>query len=114
MKCVMNKLIKSSNIYLFAFILSKSFVVFANDEPSPDIPEGIVKISKINPDRNVGYLMGDILNRTITLNGNAARNLITGTSQWFNAPVGTSQFYFSATGTTAGAGATITYYNAYI
>ena len=71
MKCVMNKLIKSSNIYLFtfvfAFILSKSFVVFANDEPSPDIPEGIVKISKINPDRNVGYLMGDILNRTITL-----------------------------------------------
>ena len=56
----------------------------------------------------------DSLNRTITLNGNAARNLITGTSQWFNAPVGTSQFYFSATGTTAGAGATITYYNAYI
>jgi len=56
----------------------------------------------------------DSLNRTITLNGNPARNLITGASQWFSAPVGTSQFYFSATGTTAGAGATITYYNAYI
>lgn len=56
----------------------------------------------------------DSLNRIITLNGNAARNLIAGTSQWFSAPVGTSQFYFTATGTTAGAGATINYYNAYI
>jgi hypothetical protein len=56
----------------------------------------------------------DLLNRTITLNGNPARNLITGTSQWFAAPPGTSKYYFTATGTTAGAGATITYYNAYI
>lgn len=56
----------------------------------------------------------DLANRVILLNGNPARNLITGTSTWPDAPVGTSQFYFTATGTTAGAGATINYYNAYI
>lgn len=56
----------------------------------------------------------DLLNKTILLNGNPARNLITGTSLWIDAPVGTSQFYFSATGTATGAGATINYYNAYI
>jgi hypothetical protein len=63
---------------------------------------------------NTDVVVIDLLNRTILLNGNAARNLITGTSQWLSAPVGTSQFYFSATGTTAGAGAVVTYYNAYI
>jgi len=63
---------------------------------------------------NTDIVVINLLNRTITLNGNPARNLITGTSQWFAAPVGTSQFYFTATGTTAGAGAVVSYYNAYI
>lgn len=64
----MNTLIKPIYISLISlvFILSASHVV-ANDEPSPEIPEGVVKLNKVNPDRNVGYLMGDILDRTITL-----------------------------------------------
>jgi mxaA protein len=48
-------------------MLSASFVATANDEPSPEIPEDIVNLSKLDPDRNVGFLMGDILSRTITL-----------------------------------------------
>ena len=67
MNCQMNQLIKLINISLLSLILSTSFLANANDEPSPEIPEGIVKLSKINPDRNVGFLMGDIMNRTITL-----------------------------------------------
>lgn len=69
MNCLMNKLIKPIHISLLSLLLmlSTSFVTTANDEPSPEIPEGIVKLTKVNPERNVGYLMGDILNRTITL-----------------------------------------------
>lgn len=69
MNCLMNKLIKPIHISLLSLLLmlSVSFVTTANDEPSPEIPEGIVKLTKVNPERNVGYLMGDILNRTITL-----------------------------------------------
>ncbi len=66
----MNTLIKSPTRLLslgLALLLSVSFSAIANDEPSPEIPEGIIKLSKVNPDRNVGFLMGDILNRTITL-----------------------------------------------
>ena len=70
MKCLMNTLIKSPIRLLslgLALLLSVSFSAMANDEPSPEIPEGIIKLSKVNPDRNVGFLMGDILDRTITL-----------------------------------------------
>jgi len=69
MNCLINKLFKPINISLVSLviILSTSFVVSANDEPSSEIPDGIVKLSKVDPDRNVGFLMGDILSRTITL-----------------------------------------------
>ncbi len=71
MKCLMNTLIKSSAMRLIslslALMLSASLSALANDEPSPEIPEGALKISSINPDRNVGFLMGDILERTIKL-----------------------------------------------
>lgn len=66
----MNTLIKFPTRLLslgLALLLSVSFPASANDAPSPEIPEGIVKLSKVNPDRNVGFLMGDILDRTITL-----------------------------------------------
>jgi hypothetical protein len=53
-------------------------------------------------------------NRTVTLNGNPARNLLANTSTWFAAPPGTSQYYFTATGTTTGAGAIVNWYNAYV
>lgn len=69
MKCLMNPLIKPFNISLASFVLffNISFLALANDAPSPEIPEGVVKLTKIDPNRNVGYLMGDILDRTITL-----------------------------------------------
>jgi len=56
----------------------------------------------------------NLQDRTVLLNGNPARNLLANTSTWFNAPPGTSQYYFTATGTVAGAGAVVTWYNAYI
>ena len=68
MNCLMNKLIKPLHICLLSLVLiSISFVATANDEPSPEIPESIVKLSKVDPVRNVGFLMGDMLSRTITL-----------------------------------------------
>jgi hypothetical protein len=46
----MNKLIKPIHISLLSLLLmlSTSFVTTANDEPSPEIPEGIVKLTKVN------------------------------------------------------------------
>ena len=44
----------------------------------------------------------DLYNKTITLNGNPARNLMTNKSQWFGAPPGISQFTFDGTGTVVG------------
>ncbi|HSH72518.1 MAG TPA: hypothetical protein VK974_05605 [Methylophilaceae bacterium] len=38
-----------------------------DDGSSPEIQDGIVKISIIEPDRAVGYTVGDILERTVTL-----------------------------------------------
>ena len=69
MNCLVKKLTKPLYISLLSLglILTTSFLASANDEPSPEIPEGIIKLSKVDPERNVGFLMGDMLNRTITL-----------------------------------------------
>jgi hypothetical protein len=57
----------------------------------------------------------DLLNRTVLLNGNPARNLLLGSSQWFSAQPGVNQFYFVGTGTTYGVtNATVQWNNAYI
>lgn len=71
---------------------------------------------------NFNYTMGtsdtfviDLLNRTILLNGSPARNLLLGSSQWFAAPPGTSQYYFSGSVTTYGVtNAKVQWNNAYI
>ena len=60
---LLNRLLKLSLIWLTAF----SFSAMANDEPSPPIPEQAVKLTVINPERNSAYLMGDLLDRTVTL-----------------------------------------------
>lgn len=59
-------------------------------------------------------LVIDLYNKLITLNGQAARNLlISGT--WFGAPPGNSEFFFTGTGTLAGTTeATVSWYSAYI
>jgi len=74
-----------------------------------------------NASLNFSYTMAasdvisiDLLNRTILLNGNPARNLLLGSSTWFNAAVGTNQFYFTGSGTTAGTTtASVQWNNAY-
>ena len=56
----------------------------------------------------------DLLNKTILLNGNPARNLLIGSSQWFAAPPGTNLFYFTGTNTVSGqTSATVQWNNAY-
>jgi len=53
--------------------------------------------------------------KLVTLNGNPARNLLLGSSQWWNAQPGNNQIYFSGSGTLAGTtGGTVTWRNAYI
>lgn len=71
---------------------------------------------------SINYTMGasdvitiSLLNRTILLNGSPARNLLFGSSQWFNAAPGSNLFYFTGTGTTYGVtNATVQWNNAYI
>jgi phage-related protein len=56
----------------------------------------------------------DLQNKTILLNGNPARNLLLGSSQWFAAPVGTSNYYFSGGNVIIGqTSATVQWNNAY-
>jgi hypothetical protein len=59
-------------------------------------------------------LVVDLDQKLVTLNGTPARQLIS-SGNWFAAPPGTSQFYMSGSGTTAGVtSATITWRSAYI
>ena len=56
----------------------------------------------------------DLQYKTILLNGNPARNLLLGSSQWFAATPGANYFYFTGTGTTYGVtNATVQWNNAY-
>jgi hypothetical protein len=64
---------------------------------------------------NTDTIVLDLDSKLITLNGASARNLVSGGSNWFSAPPGTSQFYMTGTGTLAGTtAATVTWRNAYI
>lgn len=69
---------------------------------------------------NGTFITGDVIvidlaSKLITLNGANARNLLTGTSKWFNAPVGSCQFYLTGTGTLAGTTtAVVEYRSAYL
>jgi hypothetical protein len=71
---------------------------------------------------NFNYTMGasdvfiiDLYNRTILLNGVPARNLLLGSSTWFNAAPGSSQFYFTGSGYTFGTtSAIVQWQNAYL
>ena len=64
---------------------------------------------------NTDTIVIDLDSKLITLNGAAARNIVSGGSNWFSAPPGTSQFYLTGTGTLAGTTtATITWRSAYI
>jgi hypothetical protein len=64
---------------------------------------------------NTDSVVLDLDNKLITVNGASARNLMQGSSTWFGAPPGTSQFYLTGTATLAGTTAAIvTWRNAYV
>lgn len=64
---------------------------------------------------NTDVIVINLDSKLVTLNGSSARNLLTGTSNWFSAPPGTSQFYLTGTSTVAGiTSATVTWRSAYI
>jgi phage-related protein len=60
-------------------------------------------------------LLIDMANRIVTLNGSAARNLISNTSEWFDLPANSSNtIYFAGSSTTTATVATVNWKNAYI
>lgn len=64
---------------------------------------------------NTDSLVIDLDQKLITLNGSSARNLVAGNSQWFGAPPGVSNFYFTGTNYTVGTtSASVTYRSAWI
>jgi hypothetical protein len=64
---------------------------------------------------NTDIIYVDLDSKYITVNGVAARNLISGSSTWFGAVPGTNQFYLTGTGTVAGTtAATVSWRSAYI
>ena len=64
---------------------------------------------------NTDTVVIDLDQRTVTKNGYAARNLLSGGSNWFSAPPGTSKFYFTAIGTIPGTTTgTVSWRSAYI
>lgn len=64
---------------------------------------------------NTDTLIIDLGQRLVTYDGNSARNLVAGGSNWFWALPGNNQFYLTGTGTLAGTtAATVTWYNAYV
>jgi mxaA protein len=52
---------------LIICLIGFSLPTFANDEPSPAIPENAIKLSLVNPDRSAGFMMGDLLSRSVTI-----------------------------------------------
>jgi len=63
---------------------------------------------------NTETLVIDLDQKTITLNGVYARNLLAGNSKWFSAPPGTSNFYFTASNTDGSTSAVAVYRSAYV
>lgn len=59
-------------------------------------------------------LVIDLRNRTILLNGNPARNYLSGLSKWFSAPVGNSTFFFTASGASGTTSGVVAWYNSYV
>lgn len=62
---------------LFSCLMLSLFnPAWANDPPSPDMPEKLYQLSVSNPERDVGYIVGDKLARHIVLKVNQPYQLI--------------------------------------
>ncbi|HSI43780.1 MAG TPA: hypothetical protein VK949_05510 [Methylotenera sp.] len=59
--------LKLASLFTLLLVSNTSFAVAEGDVPLPDAPEGVIKIQITNPERDVGYTVGDILKRVITL-----------------------------------------------
>jgi len=58
--------IKNFYTAISAFLMMLSLSqAWADDTTSPDIPDGIVKLTTVDPDHDVGYTVGDTLDRTL-------------------------------------------------
>lgn len=58
---------KLTIIGILSMLMLSSAFVMANDEPSPNIPANQITLYLKNPDRDVGYTVGDTLSRNIRL-----------------------------------------------
>lgn len=64
---------------------------------------------------NTDTVVINLLDKLVTLNGNSARNLLTGNSEWFDAPPGTSQYYLTGTLSVSGTTTcTVSWYDTYV
>lgn len=64
---------------------------------------------------NTDSLVIDLDQKLVTLNGSPVRNLVAGNSQWFGAPPGISNYYFTGGSLVGGVtAASVTYRSAYI
>jgi phage-related protein len=64
---------------------------------------------------NTDTIVVDLAQRLVTYDGNTARNLVAGGSNWFYAQPGVNQFYLTGSSTLAGTtAATVTWFNAYV
>ena len=59
--------LKLTSLFALLLVSNASFAVAEGDVPLPDMPDGVVKIQIKDPERDVGYTVGDILKRVITL-----------------------------------------------
>ncbi len=60
-------IIRLMSVFTLLLVSNASFAVAEGDVPLPDVPEGVVKLHITEPERDVGYTVGDVLKRVITL-----------------------------------------------
>ena len=66
-KLTFKKLLNVASLFALLLASNASFAVAEGDVPLPDVPEGVVTLHITEPERDVGYTVGDVLKRVITL-----------------------------------------------
>lgn len=61
------RFIQLLGLLVLSVISTHSFAVAEGDVPLPEVPEGVVKMKITEPERDLGYTVGDILKRKIIL-----------------------------------------------
>ena len=63
----LKQLLCAASFLTLLFVSHTSFAVVEGELLLPDIPENVVKLSLVEPDRDLGYTVGDVLKRVITV-----------------------------------------------